>query len=1054
MSAQQPFFDSIVADTGSRVSWDTKFPGASSAEVAPLLALDPDEPSQGSPFGTGDANQLALMFKRIAAFEGDFLFQSQRRSLLVQRSAKLPAWSYLVDRSPLPGVGSPHGNDNLALSRGEDFLDYIIQFVATICQNGGSNRTIPRFEILKTENINPDFIQLTSGRPSTLPYRKPSSTPSKTHELGSDNCFRSAFNTTLPANRLPYELVIKILSSGAYTRWQELVALTHICQHWRDVALGTPQLWADAVQSVCAGRCTGLDGKIRWPKALPIFLARSDPFPLTFDFPEPTRLTAELSPGAALQPHIPRVAHLCVRVGNSDALKLVLLQVHEHMRSLESLRILQAVLISGVPFSIKKLPSWDDTDFPRLHTLAMPGHYFGKSIAVASLKTLVLNGGPRNYRVFLGALQRCGPMLESLTLRDWTHPEPPSDLTTHTAHLGSLRCLEVGFPRETFGSTPLVSLFAALSLPPDVVVDLNWHSNPGRTPELLPKHLVGLHAPPFFDSMCLHISWPYSQARIAALYGYVDGTEKMCIREEPVRVVDRDRHASWVSDILGRFPAGHQFPSVTRLAVDLDMDCMGYDWEVSRRALGYCTAFAHSSAHSRSSVASTCLGRALGARSSGWWMRFSTSTLPSESESTEGRTLGYVCEVADYSNPTMATGYIEAVRAQLDALEARLTHHLKSQGGQRLHRLELCIAYSSPTPHPPPQAYPDIRGIEPSATLTAYLSSIYTPRFETLVDEVVFMRSAAQTKGPGYRVIVHRATTISALRLTMVAPGHVLKLISAVISVAGPVSTATLSGAISEPRNWLSGDFEHLNEVVHRPSHCEPFRMSFGPSTNRQDFERSFAPLDAPNSYELSARGLSLCLDKPSGEVVTKDHVNSKVAEGSTFNSTFTVLYGRVTYNFSGPAIPGVVSAAILLAQTDDEIDIELLGGRPTQWQTNIFAPAPFETTPLYNTFSSLQDYPRNPKSVQDMHSYTIDWSPERIVWSVDGSDVRTLRAEETGVDGTFHYPSHPARLQFGIWDASTPAGTSEWARGPINWASAPRRMGAVFDGIEVECPY
>ncbi|PIL25480.1 hypothetical protein GSI_13370 [Ganoderma sinense ZZ0214-1] len=230
--------------------------------------------------------------------------------------------------------------------------------------------------------------------------------------------------------------------------------------------------------------------------------------------------------------------------------------------------------------------------------------------------------------------------------------------------------------------------------------------------------------------------------------------------------------------------------------------------------------------------------------------------------------------------------------------------------------------------------------------------------------------------------------------------------------------------------------------------------MSFGTSTNRLHFERSFAPLDAPDSFELSGKGLSLFLDKPSGKVVTEDHVNNKVAEGSTFNSTFTILYGRVTYNFSGPAVAGVVSAAILIAPTNDEIDIELVGGLATQWQTNIFAPAPFETKPLYKTFSSLQDYPHGPKTVEGTHSYTIDWSPERIVWSVDGSDVRTLRAEETEVNGTFHYPSHPARLQFGIWDASTPAGTSEWARGPIDWESAPGRMSAMFKGIEVECPY
>ena len=73
---------------------DQFFPGASSEEVAPLLALYSNDPAQGSPFGTGDQNQLAPMYKRVAAFEGDFLFQSTRRSLLTLRSERQPAWAY------------------------------------------------------------------------------------------------------------------------------------------------------------------------------------------------------------------------------------------------------------------------------------------------------------------------------------------------------------------------------------------------------------------------------------------------------------------------------------------------------------------------------------------------------------------------------------------------------------------------------------------------------------------------------------------------------------------------------------------------------------------------------------------------------------------------------------------------------------------------------------------------------------------------------------------------------------------------------------------------
>ncbi|KAI0742066.1 glycoside hydrolase [Daedaleopsis nitida] len=230
--------------------------------------------------------------------------------------------------------------------------------------------------------------------------------------------------------------------------------------------------------------------------------------------------------------------------------------------------------------------------------------------------------------------------------------------------------------------------------------------------------------------------------------------------------------------------------------------------------------------------------------------------------------------------------------------------------------------------------------------------------------------------------------------------------------------------------------------------------MSFDTHTPTPEFERNFAPLSPPSSYSLGADGLNLYLDKPAGKVTTTGHMNDKVGDGSTFNSTFTVRYAKVTYTFSAPAVSGVVTAAILIAPERDEIDIELLGGDTSHWQTNVFAPASGETEPLYNAFNTIQIYPYKPKTVSAVHSYTIDWSPERIVWSVDDFQVRTLHKDDTERNGALHFPTHVSRLQFGIWDASAPEGTSEWARGPIDWSKAPKRMSAVFKSVKVECPY
>jgi beta-glucanase (GH16 family) len=208
--------------------------------------------------------------------------------------------------------------------------------------------------------------------------------------------------------------------------------------------------------------------------------------------------------------------------------------------------------------------------------------------------------------------------------------------------------------------------------------------------------------------------------------------------------------------------------------------------------------------------------------------------------------------------------------------------------------------------------------------------------------------------------------------------------------------------------------------------------------------------------------------------------------------------YGKVTYEVSSPLVAGVVTAVILIgsygrcfnscppsshneiADERDEIDVELLGGDPSHWQANVFAPSPEDKQPLWGVFSSIEDVSAGKSSddsISNFHKYSIDWSADRIVWGVDGTSVRTISkgkldagmlklatpgslwacwsrsSEQTRKNGALHYPSHPARVQLGIWDASAPVGTAQWAKGPIDWEKAPERMTAVVKSVAVECP-
>ncbi|KAI0699628.1 carotenoid ester lipase precursor [Cerioporus squamosus] len=117
-------------------------------ELAPVFILYPNDPAQGSPFGTGDDNQLSPQYKRMAAVQGDLLFQAPRRFFLDHVSSKQPVWSFISERGPWKGLGYPHGSEfNGVFYEGNDLADYIIQFATTLDPNDGSNRTIhwPRY---------------------------------------------------------------------------------------------------------------------------------------------------------------------------------------------------------------------------------------------------------------------------------------------------------------------------------------------------------------------------------------------------------------------------------------------------------------------------------------------------------------------------------------------------------------------------------------------------------------------------------------------------------------------------------------------------------------------------------------------------------------------------------------------------------------------------------------------------------------------------------------------------------------------------------------------
>ena len=80
------------------------FPSASDATIAHLLELYPANPAAGSPFGTGDQFAFTPEFKRLSAFQGDFIFQATRRFLLGLRAGKQVVRSFRESRSSMASI--------------------------------------------------------------------------------------------------------------------------------------------------------------------------------------------------------------------------------------------------------------------------------------------------------------------------------------------------------------------------------------------------------------------------------------------------------------------------------------------------------------------------------------------------------------------------------------------------------------------------------------------------------------------------------------------------------------------------------------------------------------------------------------------------------------------------------------------------------------------------------------------------------------------------------------------------------------------------------------
>lgn len=137
----------------------------------------------------------------------------------------------------------------------------------------------------------------------------------------------------------------------------------------------------------------------------------------------------------------------------------------------------------------------------------------------------------------------------------------------------------------------------------------------------------------------------------------------------------------------------------------------------------------------------------------------------------------------------------------------------------------------------------------------------------------------------------------------------------------------------------------------------------------------------------------------------------SKSGDSPQLTSKFYIMFGHVEFVVKAAPGVGIVSSAVLQSDDLDEIDWEWLGADNGQVQTNYFGKG---QTTSYNRGAFHAD----PNNQNGFHTYTIDWTANRVVWQIDGATVRTL--EPANAQG--QYPQTPMQIKVGAWSGGDPS--------------------------------
>jgi endo-1,3-1,4-beta-glycanase ExoK len=195
-----------------------------------------------------------------------------------------------------------------------------------------------------------------------------------------------------------------------------------------------------------------------------------------------------------------------------------------------------------------------------------------------------------------------------------------------------------------------------------------------------------------------------------------------------------------------------------------------------------------------------------------------------------------------------------------------------------------------------------------------------------------------------------------------------------------------------------------------------------------------------------SAMGIALGLAAAGLALGAPSSALAKAYKGGELFSSQAYLHGRMEVRMRMARGSGILSTFFTYKDGSEiegtfweEIDIEVFGkDNATTWQSNIITGVGTRTT-------SEGEHTHPASLADDYHTYVLEWTPEYVMWKLDGVEVRKTTGGQVG-DLT-----SPQSLRFNLWAANIESWVGPFDTGAlpayqfVNWIKFYRYEGGQF---------